>query len=305
MTKPKRHHWWPRVQQRFWTDSDELIYVTRADGTYFQTSPDNIAVKSELYTRFPDDGSKDTAIEEWFASEIDAPATEMLSFFSELPNPRRFKFSGDEKQAATLRELGFRVRPYVELIRVPGNIRANIARYLAALFVRHPIYLTKLTDFHEANASGYRPRELALDNMLHMYEVYSDAISKAHVSLVRTDGDTEFVYGDGGIVVNEPWRNENGFPFDMHAPLTPDLALEVLPTPFDDDLRMMPVSDLANQGIARFNRISVGGATRFVFSRRRPPVQFIQANFGRPAPKNIGYRIVNGKLETKYDRSRK
>lgn len=304
MNKPKRHHWWPLVQSRSWTGDDQLVYVTKKDGTYFRTSPNNIAVESELYTRFPHEGPKDVGIEEWFSKEIDGPASEIIGFLSELSGVRRFTFSGDSEKAGTLRQLGFRIRPYIEAIQMPMGMRRNIARYLAALLVRHPSYLAKLSYFHEKENPGRDSRELALDNMLHMYRVYVDEISTAFFALIRRDCDTEFVYGDGGVIVEEPWRRSHGIPFDMHAPITPDLALEVLPTPFDDDLRMMPISDLTNQGVARFNRISVGGAIRFVFSRGEPPANFIKANFGSPAPKNIGFRMVGGRLETKYDPSK-
>jgi hypothetical protein len=37
-------------------------------------------------------------------------------------------------------------------------------------------------------------------------------------------------------LVDEPWRREYGIPFDMRAPLTPDIAVQVLPVPFAADL---------------------------------------------------------------------
>jgi hypothetical protein len=43
---------------------------------------------------------------------------------------------------------------------------------------------------------------------------------------------------------------------------------------------------------------------QFVFSRQKPPLQFIKEHFGKPAPKSIGIRMRNGEVETRFDRSR-
>lgn len=305
MTAPKRHHWWPLVQSRHWTDANQQVGVTRPDGKSFRTSPLNIGVESELYTRFGDDDAKDTSIEEWFASAIDGPANMAISFLADPSGARRVPFPGAEEGKQTLKALGFVVKPYVEVVELPAEIRIAISKYLAALLVRHPRYLAKLQDFHKAENPAAPNRDVALFNMLRMYELYADRIAKSVFMLFRRSGDAEFLYGDGGLSVDEPWRSEHAIPFDIHAPLTPDLSIEVLPTPFDDDLSRLAVQDLTNQGVARFNKISLAQATRFVFSRQTAPISFIKRYFGVPAPKNIGYRIMNGRLETKYDPSMK
>jgi hypothetical protein len=87
----------------------------------------------------------------------------------------------------------------------------------------------------------------------------------------------------------------------VHPPLTPDIAVHVLPVPFAADLTKASIMESTNQGIARQNRIILGGAKQFVFSRQTPPSKFIKENFGKSAPKNIDYRIVNGRLETSYE----
>jgi len=112
--------------------------------------------------------------------------------------------------------------------------------------------------------------------------------------------DQQSIYADG-VLVDEPWRREYGIPFDMRAPLTPDIAVQVLPAPFAADLTKASIMESTNQGIARQNRIILGGAKQFVFSRQTPPSKFIKENFGKSAPKIIGYRIVNGRLETIYE----
>ena len=79
--------------------------------------------------------------------------------------------------------------------------------------------------------------------------------------------DQQSIYADG-VLVDEPWRREYGIPFDMRAPLTPDIAVQVLPVPFAADLTKASIMESTNQGIARQNRIILGGAKQFVFSRK-------------------------------------
>jgi hypothetical protein len=67
----------------------------------------------------------------------------------------------------------------------------------------------------------------------------------------------------------------------MRAPLTPDIAVQVLPAPFAADLTKASIMESTNQGIARQNRIILGGAKQFVFSRQIPPSKFIKENFGK------------------------
>ena len=282
------------------------VFVTRADGTVFQTDPLNIGVESELYTRFASDGSKDTEVEEWFAETIDGPAQKVIEHMLDPANAHRSVFSPDPSKVKTAKMLGARINPYIERIDLPPAIREAAARYLAALLVRHPRYLAKLIDFH---GGGNNPevKNRALDNMLLLYQKYADRIGKSALMVLRRVGDAEFLYADGGLVVDEPWRTDYNIPFDIHAPLTPDIAIEVLPMPDTVaavDLTRAMVVDLTKQGVARVNRIILGGAERFVFSRQNPPVTFITKHFGKPAPKNIGYRIVAGRLETFYEPNR-
>jgi ketosteroid isomerase-like protein len=303
VSEPKRHHWWPQVQSSHWTVNG-LVSVVRKDGSMFRTSPLNIGVESELYTRFGDDDAKDTSIESWLAETIDGPAASMIDFMASPPSTRRVSFRTDSAKEAAARSLGFVIKPYFEFAPLSPAVRSSMASYLAALLVRHPRYLAKLLAFHSDTAAA-PSRNLALNNMLELYRLYRERIERAVIILLKRAGSAEFLYGDGGLVVQEPWRREHGIPFDIHAPITPTLSLQVLPTPFGDDLSQMPIAEVNNQGVARFNQISLGGAQRFVFARDDPPLSFIKKRFGIPAPRNIGYRIINGQLETTYDPSRK
>lgn len=290
------------TQSRYWTDTDGFVNATRADGTVFRANPLNIGVESELYTRFGADGSKDTTVEDWFAEAIDRPASKMIDHLLDPSNTYRLPFQGDPKKSQTAKILGFRVNHYVDRIRIPSEIRRAIASYIAALLVRHPKYLAKLKAFHqEDNYHSHEIKGVALDNMLNLYQLYTNQIAKAVLLISRREGSSEYIYADGGIMVEEPWRTEYGVPFDIHAPLTPDIALQVLPIPFSNDLDTAAIMESNNQGTSRLNRIILGGAERFVFSRQSPPVKFIVNNFGKPAPKNIGYSLNNGQLDTCYD----
>ncbi len=311
MTNPKRHHWWPQLQSGHWTDSDGLISVTRADGTSFRAPPSKIGVEGELYTRYGFSNEKDLSIEHWFSKMIEGPFVKALERLAKMtgievsPLPARRR---DKEQE--LRELGFVVPTKVEqMILTPGH-RDAIDKYLAALLVRNPRYLAKLARFHDQHEtplpSGV-PRDaaiqtIALDNMLNVFEIYRERISRAHIGLLLVEGRNELLFGDAGISADEPWR-PGPLPFDIHAPLTPTMALEVLPVA-DSAPHSCFIMRANNRGVARMNRIALGNAQHFVFSRQAPPVKFIVEHFGKPAPKSIGLRIRNGEVETTFDRSR-
>jgi hypothetical protein len=268
----------------------------------------NIGVESELYTRFLEDDTKDTVVEEWFAETIDAPATRMISHLLDPGNVTRKPFRGLPEKSRTVKKVGFRVNPYVDWVSIPNEIRHAIADYVSALLVRHPLYLAKLRAFHiDSTSSEKEAKSRALDNMLHLFEVYKQRISRAVFLLTKRVDSAEYLYADGGLIVKEPWRREFDIPFDIHAPLTPDLALQVLPVPVQlaNDLSTAAIAESTNQGVARQNRIILGGARRFVFSRQKIPASFIAGNFGKPAPMNISYSVTNGRLSTSYEANRK
>jgi len=228
MSRAKRHHWWPLAQSRFWVDGDGLVTVTRADGTSFRANPLNIGVESELYTRFAEDDVRDTSIEDWFAEAIDSPASTLINHLLDPSNTTRQPFHGDPAKARVVRALGLRVNPYVDRIRIPPGIRQATARYVAALLVRHPRHLRRLALMHATPAETLA-KNRALDMMLTLYRLYAERIEAAVFLVTRRVEDQEYLYADGGLVVEEPWRNSSGVPFDIHAPLTPDMALQVCP----------------------------------------------------------------------------
>ncbi|WP_148291402.1 MULTISPECIES: DUF4238 domain-containing protein [Brevundimonas] len=300
MTSPKRHHWWPQVQSRYWTGADGLVNVVRADGTGFRANPINLGVESELYTRFGPDDSKDPSIEDWFANTVDQPAGLLIDHLSDASLRKRHPYAGDPDKAAVSRQLGMRTPGYIDVHPLPDEVRMAAARYVAALLVRHPRYLSKLTEFHRLSApDNTSAKSAALDNMGHVFGVYVETILSATFMISQRTGTAEFIYADGGIVVDEPWAPD--IPFTMHVPLTPDVALQVLPVPNPIPLREVPVIEATNPGVARMNRITLSAAQRFVFTRQAPPTTFIRRYFGVPAPASIGYRFINGRLETRYE----
>lgn len=295
------------VQSRYWTNSTGYVTVTRADGSSFPSNPLNIGVESELYTRFLEDDSKDIGIEQWFAEAIDQPVTRMIEHMLDPSNSTRRQFRGKPEKVHLAKALGFRINSYVDSVSIPSDIRNAISDYVSALLVRHPLYLAKLKAFHkEQTVSDKVAKNKALDNMLHMFNVYRQQVSKSVFILTKRVGSSEYLYSDGGLAVDEPWRREFNIPFDIHAPITPDLALQVLPVPRNlaTDLSEAAIGESTNQGVARQNRIILGSAQRFVFSRQQVPSSFIVRNFGKPAPKNIGYSVINGRLEAFYDPNR-
>ncbi|WP_417614975.1 DUF4238 domain-containing protein [Parasphingorhabdus sp.] len=311
MSQPKRHHWWPQLQSGYWTDENGLIHVTKKDGSTFTAPPSKVGVEGELYTRFEISGRKDLTIEKWFAAEIENPFVKALDRLLSLDGIETSPLLGRRRdKELELRELGFIIPTKLEKIPLSGEHRAAINSYLAALLVRNPKYLAKLAAFHDKNGLTFpeglpRNQEIkvvALNNMLSVFEIYRDEIAKADLGLLLVMGENELLFSDAGISAQEPWK-AGPIPFDIHAPLTPRLALEVLPIRQNKSPECF-IMRMNNQGTARMNRIILEDAERFVFSRQTPPLKFIIKHFGKPAPKSIAHRVVNGKLETKFDHSR-
>lgn len=271
----------------------------------------NIGIEGHLYTRYDISGQKDLSIERWFSQEIEGPFVEALD---RLTSGMGISISPlpaiDREKERNLRDLGFVVPNKVERLLLSREHRRAIDCYLAALLVRNPVYLAKIAQFHDRNEAPLPvevPRNdaiktIALDNMLSVFRIYQDRIAQSHLGLLYATGDNELLFSDAGITAEEPWR-PGTLPFDIHAPLTPTMALEVLPTPNQTPGECF-IMRMNNQGIARMNRLALADAQRFVFSRQRPPIEFIKSHFGKPAPKSIGIRPIGAGVVTKFDRSR-
>ena len=309
--RPKRHHWWPRLQSGHWTGSDGLVHVTKSNGAFFKTSPLNVGVESELYTRYEVTGQKDLTIERWFSEQIETPFVAAFGALIAVDNvkssPLPERRPDKERE---LRELGFVVPKQVETLTLSQPHRAAIDAYIAALLVRNPRYLAKLVAFHDTHGTPL-PAEItgsnaiktiALDNMMSVFELYRTKISAAHFGLLFAESNHEFLFSDAGIVAQEPWQ-PGPIPFDIHAPLTPKIALEVFPVD-DPSPRRCFIMRVNNRGVARMNRIALSSAEEFVFSKGPPPVNFIRKHFGKAAPKSIRLQAINGKVETFFDKGR-
>ena len=284
--QPKRHHWWPQAQSRFWVDSSDTVCVTHRDGKTFRANPTNIGVESELYTRFGEDGSKDTSIEDWFSQVIDDPARTMIEHFLDQSNVRRVPFQGRKAEAEFAKSLGYLIHPYLDLYSVPASLREAVAAYAAALVVRHPTYIQKLSALNKiASDSHIDAKNRTLDNMLRMFDVFRAAMLNSQLVLDRRVGDYEYLFADGGVLVSERWTGESGIPFTVHAPLTPDLSLSVFPLSFATGIPGVPMAEATNKAVARANRVALGAAKRFVFSKNPVNSKFVVEHFGKPPPR--------------------
>lgn len=308
MNDPKRHHWWPECQSKCWADASGRLYATRNDGTSFRPTPENIGVEGQLYTRFRPDGSKDVAIETWFGREIEGPFASIFDGLISLDKIRRTPFRPDPDKRQVVERLGYITYDYREYKSITDAERKVVADYVAALVVRNPFYLERILKFHAENnqvSDKNTSRTMTLENMLYVFGIYRDVILRSDFMFTVREGSEEFLFSDSGISVKEPWRPEP-IPFDIHFPLTPDIALEVIPSPptvrWPSD--RVEIMRARNAGTDRSNRLALGSARRFVFSRSPVPGDYIAKYFGKPAPAPYGYRFVDGKMEFKYDASR-
>ncbi|MBR0756147.1 DUF4238 domain-containing protein [Bradyrhizobium jicamae] len=313
MSGPKRHHWWPQLQSRHWTNSNGTIHAVRSDGTSFTSSPANIGLEGDLYTRYDLTGSKDLTIERWFSVEIEAPFAKTLDYVSTIPSLSRKPFKGDPEKRRTTEHVGFIVRDYTETIALPQEHRSSLSRYIAALIVRNPRYLKRIQDYHSMSgtnllggdliSNGNLVKTIALDNMLRTFDLYCQVILRSEIFFIKRESPNEFLFSDAGVSPEEPW-DAGPVPFDVYAPLTPDLAVAALPAPRISSTNRAILARVNSRGVARFNRIAVGQAERFVFSRTTPPIDFIKKHFGLPPPKSFGHRFVDGRMEIQFDRDR-
>ncbi len=157
MSNPKRHHWWPQLQSSLWTAADGLIHVTGKDGTTFRTSPQNIGLEGELYTRFAFTGGKDVTIERWFANEIETPFARALTNLTSVLDIKTCPFlkpdsPAQRAKAKDVKDLGFVLPKKFEWIELTLENRQAVVNYLAAMLVRNPTYLAKLGDFHRTHS---------------------------------------------------------------------------------------------------------------------------------------------------------
>lgn len=313
MNRPKRHHWWPQLHSRFWTNPKGVISVTRKDGSTFAANPQNIAVMSELYTKTDADGNPNVEVEEWFSREIERPFLPVLERIISLPGRTTEPAPNNPEKREMVKRLGFVLRKHVDYIQITDEENRILARYVAALLARTPKYLSKIDDHHQQvfpQNAAFGPfdrdalvTQANLNHMQNTISLYDEVIAQSDLIFIKPDCDREFLYCDTGIVADEPW-SDHGVPFDIHVPLTPELSVEVLPAPSKSFVGKFPLALMNSQGVARMNRIVVGNADRFVFSRSAPPIKFIQKNFGIPAPKDIATKVVNGRVEALYDPSR-
>ena len=108
--------------------------------------------------------------------------------------------------------LGFRVNPYVDKIHLPAEVRQAISSYLAALLVRHPAYLAKLTQFHQVDTTlPNEAKNRALDNMLHLYGIDAKKIANSVLIITRRVESAEYIYADGGSWLMSPGDENTGF----------------------------------------------------------------------------------------------
>ncbi|HEY5139887.1 MAG TPA: hypothetical protein VIJ25_11315 [Methylococcales bacterium] len=86
------------------------------------------------------------------------------------------------------------MNPYVDKIHLPAEVRQAISSYLAALLVRHPAYLAKLTQFHQVDTTlPNEAKNRALDNILHLYGIDAKKIANSVLIITRRVGSAEYL----------------------------------------------------------------------------------------------------------------
>jgi len=287
----------------YWCASDGCITVIKKNGTIFRTTPTNIGVEGHLYTLFQNTDLETRNLEKWFSEEIDGPFVQTLRFLSCRNNIKSFRFRfADLNKVKAARQVGYSDSSIREHLVLDEDTRLSIAKYVSALLVRNPEYLEKMYRYikNESDISGGSfLKYLSLENMQYLYNIYLDKIQNADYMLIIRDCKNEFIFSDGGVVAQEPWKDRL-MPFDVHVPLTPDLSLTILPVAKPVYRNKLMIVKARAKIIKSLNKIVLGSAKKFVYTKSKPPVSFIMKHFGKPAPKVFGYREIDGKNEAKY-----
>lgn len=121
---PKRHHFIPQMMLRHFADDDGQLWFWRRDfekGDVRKTTTQNLFVEKDLYTRFLPDGTKDVALEEYFARMEAHGAQFIEQIVAAVRNGQRPKLDAG---AWEFWDLFF----YYHMKRAPGAVEAIAAK---------------------------------------------------------------------------------------------------------------------------------------------------------------------------------
>lgn len=292
MARSKRHHWWPVCHSKHWVDEEGCITKIDAAGVCVRTTPSNIAVIGHYNSIVRADGTRDCALETFFADEIEHFAAPIIARLAQeldrdMELERHYDYELLARQAKQIRSDGFVPRTEAYSIRCSPKERGALSRYIASLMVRVPSYKDTLNSAHirenladvlglSAEAARQEADLLHVDVVRRHLEDYATRLSGCTFMLLDAPDGSEFLMGDTPVIPAALGFGEA----EAMCPITPTRALLMLKgykAPFADRISAF----LARSPTVRvYNRTMVQNADREIFCRRSISVSFVTKHLG-------------------------
>lgn len=287
----KRHHWWPTCHSSLWVDTDGCIGSIGRDGVIRRTKPINTAVIGHYNTVRRPDGTKDTSLEQFFATEVEGPVAPVLKRLA-TEKSRDFALEAEfdkpflQSERRAIKRDGFIPDQRAHSAHLLDVERQDLARYIGSLLVRVPSYKDRLNSAHmnQSIASFFDlPLEAArfrLDSLhveiirQHVWE-YAAKLLECAFFLCDVDGG-EFVFSDTPVIPAALGFGEE----EAMCPITPTRALFVARGYSMKFRDRVPIFRCRAQTARRYNRTMVQNAEREIFFRSPISASFVSKHLG-------------------------
>jgi len=289
---PKRHHWIPVCHSSLWVDEEGCVTTITGSGEVRRTTPTNTAVIGQYNSVMMPDGTRDPALEIYFADEVESPVAPVLARIATETRrdpelEARFDQAMLHREKRQIARDGFYADRRAFSAAFSLSDRRALARYVASLIVRVPSYKDELNSNrmleNVASVLGLDPQAARFrTDMLHVEIIrrhlrdYAAKLERCGFMLLDAPDGTEFIMGDTPVIPAALGFGEA----EVLCPITPRRALMVVSKyvpPFADRMgifRSRPPS------VRAFNKTMVQNAEREIFCRASFPVDFVNEHLG-------------------------
>jgi hypothetical protein len=288
----KRHHWIPVCHTSLWVDEAGCVTTITKRGEIWRTTPANTAVISHYNSVNMPDGTRDPALEVYFADEVESPVAPVLArIATETRRDReleaRFDHALLHRERRQIERDGFFADGRAFSASFSLSDRRALARYVASLIVRVPSYKDELNSERmlenvarvlglDAQAARFQTDRLHVDIIRRHLHDYARRLENCGYVLVDAPDGAEFIMGDTPVIPAALGFGEA----EVICPITPKRALLVVSNyapPFVDRMgifRSRPAS------VRAFNKTMVQNAEREIFCRAPFPINFVMKHLG-------------------------
>lgn len=235
----KRHHWWPMCHSSLWTDEEGCITVYDKFNGIRRLRPNNTAVIGHYNTVRQLDGSIDTSLEEYFATDVEGKAAPVLRrLATEKKRDLKAEWAIDKTQLHLARKLiakdGFEVPSKAYSVGLNAADKIDLSRYIASLIVRVPSYKDALNSeaiqkMIASLLSSNHDESRIVTDLVHVDIIkthlvdYATRLSQCEFIIVDT-AKVEFIIGDTPVIPAALGFGDA----EAMLPLTPDRAIFII-----------------------------------------------------------------------------